>query len=49
MAQVSLKNVSKIFPGGIKAVDNINLGNGQTNISGAGGVNLGAPIIKLNS
>ncbi|MCM8800590.1 MAG: sn-glycerol-3-phosphate ABC transporter ATP-binding protein UgpC [Candidatus Omnitrophica bacterium] len=26
MAQVSLKNVSKIFPGGIKAVDNISLG-----------------------
>jgi len=26
MAQVSLKNVSKIFPGGINAVDNVNLG-----------------------
>jgi multiple sugar transport system ATP-binding protein len=26
MAQVSLKNVSKSFPGGIKAVDNVNLG-----------------------
>ncbi|MCM8795219.1 MAG: sn-glycerol-3-phosphate ABC transporter ATP-binding protein UgpC [Candidatus Omnitrophica bacterium] len=26
MAQVSLQNVSKIFPGGIKAVDNITLG-----------------------
>lgn len=26
MAQVSLKNVSKLFPGNIKAVDNINLG-----------------------
>jgi multiple sugar transport system ATP-binding protein len=26
MAQVSLKNISKSFPGGIKAVDNVNLG-----------------------
>ena len=26
MAQVSLRNVSKIFPGGIKAVDNVTLG-----------------------
>ncbi|MFA5410905.1 MAG: sn-glycerol-3-phosphate ABC transporter ATP-binding protein UgpC [Candidatus Omnitrophota bacterium] len=26
MAQVSLKNVSKSFPGGVKAVDNVNLG-----------------------
>jgi multiple sugar transport system ATP-binding protein len=26
MAQVSLKNVSKVFPGGIKAVDKVNLG-----------------------
>src|SRR4030043_1102370 len=26
MAQVSLNNVSKIFPGGIKAVDKVNLG-----------------------
>jgi len=26
MAQVSLQNISKTFPGGIKAVDNINLG-----------------------
>jgi len=26
MAQVSLKNVSKIFPGNVKAVDNVNLG-----------------------
>ena len=26
MAQVSLKNVSKIFPGNVKAVDNVNIG-----------------------
>ncbi len=26
MAQVSLRNVSKVFPGGVRAVDNINLG-----------------------
>ncbi|MCX5706912.1 MAG: ATP-binding cassette domain-containing protein, partial [Candidatus Omnitrophica bacterium] len=26
MAQVSLRNVGKVFPGNVKAVDNVNLG-----------------------